>query len=403
VRHWGSGLFGVVLGIGAWCAGPVAAHAATWLPELELEGRHDDNVLHRAEGSEAFVTVVTPGLTVFNRDPITSYELAGRTGFTNYSRIPSAKTSRADVASLTLDHRPSVFNHLEARARYVRSVDPIDFQDGVVTTRGDVTNVFTRANADFLRVGAGIRYRRWDYAAGELADGAAIDMAGRVHPIHTDVTRGTLEVRHRTLDIADERTLRADYQTVSLRREHSPMFSTEFTAGRVQVDYGAEGGVEVGPTLAFGLTRTGGDPEAPVTLRLRVADDIATTVEASFDVDRDGRSATLAWDTTVEADGGQYRVATLTRRGTATVRDTMYGGQVIELGGSFGRIRPLRGSGPEVDLWRAGAGISTPLGRWVTGRVGWDFVRQDAPEAGSPIAFDRNRFTLAFTAKPQVE
>ncbi len=399
MRHWCFRLTGFVLGAGMLCAGPVPSHAVTWLPELEVEGRHDNNVLHRAEGSTDFVTAVAPGLTIFNRDPITSYELKGRSAFTSYSRT-NAGTSRNDMASLAFDHRPGIFNQLEARARYVRSVDPIDFQDGVVTTRGDVTNVFTRALADFRRFGAGVRHRRWDYEDRGLADGDAIDLSGRVYPVRTDITRGTLEIRHRALRIGNERSLRADYQTVSLRREHSAMLSTEYTVGRVQVDYGAEGGVEVRPALALGLTRKGGDPEAPVTLRLRVADDIATTLEASFDVDRDGRSATLAWDTSIEADGGQYRVATLTRRGSATLRDTLYGGQVIDVAASYGRTRPLRGQGPEVDLWRAGAGISAPFGGWLTGRMGWDFMRQDAPESGSATAFDRNRFTLTLTARP---
>ena len=400
--HRGLRLHGLLLGAGLLCAGPFSAHAVTWLPELEVEGRHDDNVLHRAQGSEDFVWAARPGLTIFNRDPITSYELKGQTAFTSYSRT-NARSSRNDLASLAFDHRPGVFNHLEARGRYVRSVDPIDFQDGVVTTRGDVTNVFARAHADFRRIGAGIRHRLWDYDESGLADGNAIDASGRLDPIRSDITKGTVEIRRRELRIGSERRLRADYQTVSLQREHSAMLSTEYTAGRVQVDYGAEGGVEVRPALAFGLTRKGGDPEAPVTLRLRVADDIATTVEASFDVDRDGRSATLAWDTSIEADGGQYRVATLTRRGSATVRDTLYGGQVIDVGGSYGRTRALRGQGPEVDLWRAGAGFSAPFGRWLAGRLGWDYMRQDAPESGSATAFDRNRFTLTLTAKPWQE
>ena len=392
----------MLLGTGVLCAATSPAHALTWLPELEVQGRYDDNVLTRAEGSADFVTAVSPGLTIFNRDPITSYELRARTSFTSYSRT-NAGTSRNDQASLAFDHRPGIFNHLEARGRYVRSVDPIDFQDGVVTARGDVTNVFGRANADFRRVGAGIRHRLWDYDESSLADGNAIDAAGRLYPIRTDITKGTLEIRRRELRIGSERTLRADYQTLSLRREHSAMFSTEYTAGRVQVDYGAEDQIDVRPALAFGLTRKGGDPEAPVTLRARVADDIATTVEASIDVDRDGRSATLAWDTSVEADGGQYRVATLTRRGSATVRDTLYGGQVIDVGGSYGRTRALRGDGPEVNLWRAGAGLSSPFGGWLTGRLGWDYLRQDGPESGGAIAFDRNRFTLTLTAKPWQE
>lgn len=398
MRFWGLRLS---LGIGMLCAATFPAHAVTWLPEFGILGRYDDNVLNRAEGSEDFVKAVIPGLTIFKYHPITSYELKARTSLISYSRT-NVGTSRNDQASLTFDHRPGIFNQIEARGRYVRSVDPIDFQDGVVTTRGDVTNVFSRANADFRRVGAGIRHRLWDYDDSGLADGNAIDAAGRLYPIRTDITKGTLEIRRRELSIGSKRTLRADYQTFSLSREHSAMLSTEYTAGRVQVDYGAEDGSEVRPAVAFGVTRKGGDPEAPVTLRLRVADDIATTVEASIDVDRDGRSATLAWDTSVQADGGLYRVATLLRRGSATVRDTLYGGQVIDVGGSYGRTRALRGDGPEVNLWRAGAGISSPFGGWLTGRLGWDYLRQDNPESGA-IVFDRSRFTLTLTAKPWQE
>jgi len=400
VGPWYSGWFGVLLGAIVLCAGAMHAEAVTWLPELRLEPRYDDNVLHVPEGSEDFVTSITPGITIFNRDPVTSYELIGRTGFTSYRRT-DAKTSRQDVASLAFEHRPGKFERFDAHLRYVKSLDPIDFDHGAVTTRSDVANTSVRSNAEFYRVGAAVEYRRWEYDASELADGSAIDASARLYPLRNDATTGALEVKHHTLWIEDQKSLDASYQMVSLRRRHSEALATEYAAGLVQASYG--GGVpdESRGAFAFGLEGSGYDPETPVTFRLRVADDIATTVEASIDLGRDGRSATLGWDIALDALGGLYKVPTLTRGGSIAARDTLYGGQVIDVGGSFGRTRPLHGEGPNVDIVRATAGVSASIIAWLSGRIGWDYMRQDAPVDGSAAKFNRNRYTLTLTAKPR--
>jgi hypothetical protein len=372
------------------------AFAATWYPELKLEARYDDNVLHLPNGSDDVLEVVIPGVRVLNRDPITSYDLMGRSAFTNYTRT-DAKTSRTDLARLDLLHRPGYFERLDVKALYERSIDPIDFSQGVVTTRGDVSTASGRMNLELFRVGAAVALSRWDYARGDLADGRSADATARLFPVNTRITRLTLAARRRELDLNDHQLLRADYQTVALRRVHSEGFWTELEAGRVEVQFHDGSSPDVRPAVAFTLNRTGGSAGEPLTLHAKVANDFATTVDAGITRTGGGRLADLSYETNVDADGGLYRVPTITRRGALDVRDTLGGGQIVELNGSYGRTRSLRQAGPSVDQWRAGAGISTPIGGFLSARVGWDFLRQKAPQGGVATEFDRNRYSVSVT------
>jgi hypothetical protein len=372
------------------------AFGATWYPEIKLEARYDDNVQHLPHRTDDVLGVVTPGLRVLNRGPITSYDIMGRSAFTSYTRT-DAKTSRTDLATLDLFHRPGYFEILDVKARYERSVDPIDFSQGVVTTRGDVSTASGRMNLELYRVGANVALNRWDYARGDLADGRAADVTARLFPVNTRITRLTLAARRRELVLSDHLLLQADYQTLALRRVHSEGFWTELEAGRVESQFHDGSPTEVRPAVAFTLNRTGGSAGAPVTLHAKVADDIATTVNAGLARTGGGRLMDLSYDTSVDADGGLYRVPTITRRGTLDVRDTLGGGQVFELNGSYGRTRTLHQTGPSVDQWRAGAGISTPIGSYFTARAGWDFLRQKAPQGGVAVEFDRNRYSLSLT------
>ena len=371
-----------------WVPAP-RAEAATWRPELKLESRYDDNVLHRPQGFDDFVGVVTPGLTVSSRDPITSFELAARSGFTSYTRT-AVKSSRHDEAWLELSHRPDSGAGLDLDASYIQSLDPIDFSQGAVTSRNDVTSASGNATADFHHAGGTLHLRRWDYRAGDLADGNSLDATGRLYPINTRVTTVSFAARHRQLEVGDRLELEADYQTAAFKRQHRDNFWTEAEAGRVEIRFHDGSPNEVRPALAFRFARTAGAERTPTTLRFEIADDIATQLDAGISHDGGGRFGEVAWQTTVDADGGIYRVATLSRRVSLAARDTLASGQVIDAGGSFGRIRPVRDAGPRVDQWRAAIGFSTPVGPYLSGRAGWDFLRQDAPVGGATADFDRN-------------
>jgi hypothetical protein len=378
------------------------AVAANWYPGLRVESRYDDNVLHRPQGSNDVVGVVTPSLFVINRDPITPYELGGHVDFTSYTRT-NVKSTRHDEAWLQLSHRPDPRAGLDAHARYIQSLDPIDFYKGVVTTRGDVTSASGDLSADLYVIGGTVRLNRWDYAAGDLLDGHSIDGTGKLYPINTRVTTLALAARHQQLQVGGLRALDADYQTAAFKRHHTENFWSELEAGRVQIDYHDGSPADVRPALAgrFGLT-TSGD-HGPNGLSFEIADDIATRIDAQVSSRGAGRYASLGWQTSIDADGGIYRIATLSRGGTLAASDTLVTGQAFDAGGSFARVRPVRGIGPKVDQWRASVGMSTPLGPYFTARVGWDFLRQEAPPsgpvAGPSVAFDRNRYSLALMSR----
>ena len=380
-----------------WVAVVASASAATWYPELKLESRYDDNVLHTTRGSDDFVGVVTPGLALASHEPVTSYELAGRTGFTSYTRT-GIKSSRLDEAWLDLSHKPDYTTSVDVHARYLQSLDPIDFSRGAVTSRHNVTAASANATFDLHWIGAAGELTRWDYAAGDLADGNSVDGTGRLFPLNTRDNRVALAVRHRELRIRDLVSLEADYETAAYRRHHTETLWSEVEAGRVAIQFHDGSANEVKPAVAFRAGRTGGTERAPTTLRLEVANDVATTFDADVSHSGAGRFADIELQTSVDADGGIYHVATLDRRASLAARDTLPTGQVIDVMGSFGRIRPLRGSNPKVDVWRASIGFSMPLGPYLSGRAGWDFLRQDAPVGQAAADFDRNRYSIALTS-----
>ncbi len=385
--------------VAAGCAGGASlAHAITWAPYLSLDGRYDDNVLHRPQGADDVVSVATPGLKIFNRDPITSYDLDGSSGFTSYSRT-HLKTSRRDIATLDLTHNPGYFEKLDLNAWYQRSADPIDFRQGTVTQRGDVSSAGGTGELSLFRVGAAADVRRWDYADGQLADGRSTNVTGRLFPVNTRSTRFALEARRSELEVGDGVALQAGYETASFRRQHSDNFWSELEAGRVEARF-RDGTRKVHSAIAASFSRSSGGARTPVTLSVRVADDIATTVDAGLTGRGAGRSLGLRYETRLDADGGLYRVPTLSRRGTLDASDTLGGRLVIDANGSFARIRAFHGSGPGVDQWRAEAGISKPIGPWLTARVAYDFLRQDVPLPGSDSKFDRSRYSIGFTLAP---
>ena len=369
--------------------------AATVLPEFRVESRYDDNVLHVPQGSEDMVLVMAPSLLIYNRDPVTWYEVAGRMGFTSYRRT-DAPNSRLDLAGVRFNHQPTQFDELDLRARYVQTVDPIDFFRGQVVARGNVSSAQTEDRLDFLRAGGWISYNRWDYADAASADGSAIDYSASLYPVNNGSNRLALEFRHQELEVGGAVSLLANFQTANYRRRHTQTTRTEIKVGRVQFEDIEQPGTQVNPAVSFEYRAAGGD--RPWEALFRIADDIATTFHGGVDYGFGGRALSVAYETTLDAQGGVYKVPTLTNQSVLGAADTLSSGQIFEVAGSYAQTRPLHGAEPKVDVWRASAVVWSPLGPYLTGRLGWDYMNQTAPSGGTATEFDRNRYSLAVVA-----
>jgi hypothetical protein len=375
-----------------------AAHAVRVYPELELETRYDDNVVHANPARDDVVSVVSPRLAFRSEDPISLWELRGGTSFLWY-RDTEPSSTRNDLVSGLLEYRPAATSALELYARYQASDDPIDFEDGAVVTRGDATSARARGRLELWAGEASGVYRRWDYAAGELNDGHALAGSAALFPYHTRVTRVAATARGQDLEIAGRTRLTSHAQTLAVRRGHTERFWTEIEGGRLEFDFPQDDVREIQATYGAAFEYRGGGPGSPLTLAARYREDVASLVDTRLTWGGPGRSATVAYEAAVDAEAGVYRVATVTRRARVAYRDTLALGPSIELGASAGRVRPLRGAGPDYDQYRVSADLAVPVGYWVEARLGYDFVRQEAALGGAGADFDRNRVSLAVEAR----
>jgi hypothetical protein len=177
---------------------------------------------------------------------------------------------------------------------------------------------------------------------------------------------------------------------------------TELEAGRVEIDFHDGTPHEIRPAGGFAMQATGGSFSQPVHLELRVARDISTIVKVELSRTGGGSLTSLSWNTSLDATGGLYRVATTSRGGAVSARDTTRGGRILEVDGSYVEIRPFHGPGPEVNVLRAAVGISVPFGPYFSGRIGWDFIRQQSPAQGATSSdFDRHRYSASVALGPK--
>jgi hypothetical protein len=376
--------------------GPSHGWAATWGPQLRLETRYDDNVFQDSTGTEDVVTAVTPGILLRREDSIFPWELSARRTFASYHRSEYPDT-RTDRVVVQFDYMPSENSSIGGDYRFVRSRDPIDFDQRAILTPGVTTTSTGSANANTWRGEGSFRFNERQYRSPELADGISRSWLLNLFPIRTATTAWIVGYRGRDLDSGGRTALTSHVVTAGVRRFHTKHLSSELQIGAVETDFADSSARERRAAVSAEIKGVRAHIGYPVVARFRVAHDVTTTLAGEVSQNlRNGRIF-ASWERLLDVEGAVFRNPTVTQRGTWGVQDTVWGAKVIALEGSVARTRPLRAAGRKVDVYRASVSFSTPIGPWLTGRTGYDFLRQDAPEGSDARDFRRNRFVVSLT------
>jgi len=95
---------------------------------------------------------------------------------------------------------------------------------------------------------------------------------------------------------------------------HSPSLATEVELGGAFIDLHDGTPQRERPAMGFGVTSVRGTPGYPITARLKVGYDLATTMLGELKRGWDGGEAGVRFEQLVDAEGGIFRDPNLTRR-----------------------------------------------------------------------------------------
>lgn len=375
------------------------ALASRFDPVLDVESRYDDNVLRQKHGEGDYITVVTPELWWRGESPSTRFELGGRRRFYSDSRSGTMR-AQTDAALLGLDHSLSEVSRVNLDYQYQRSRDPLAFEPATRIVEGDGRTRMQRGHASFdaWRGKLDYRYGNWAYEDSGLTDATSHRAEAQLYLTRTGVNSWLAVYRREDYEIENRGSLSSNMGTLGLRRQISEKVSAQAEAGVVQRDLGDGGETQNELAGAFDISASTASPIAPITLRARAKRQLANT--GDFELSRGGFGInwSVGWERVLDAEGGNYQDPVLSERWSAGARDTLFGGSVLSLRGSYGRAHSIEAGGRRTRLYRAVAGYSMPLFRWLTQKTEYEFVQQGASGSSEPVEFRRNRFSFSLRA-----
>ena len=374
---------------------PAAGAAVTWTPQLDLTMRGERPPGEFTTAGD-WIASFAPQLTVAQPDAITWWEILGRRRYDSYARV-SGPTPVTDLASLKFSTSPNPNSELGLEASYLSTRDPVALDPEVSLAYSESAIASGIARLDLWRIEGRYDIRARSHESADLSDGLSQTWEAVAFPYRSPDTRGLVGWRGRDLAIDGARVMTTSAVTVGFRRRHFESLWSEFEAGAAETVDRGRGTRRSDLALIAGATAERGTLRLPVDLRFRVARDVATTgfVEASLPASRS--ELTARWENTLDAEGGIFSAPTLTRIATFGARDTLAGQYAVRLDVSIGRTRDFEGSGPWLRTYRAWASLSREVLPWLTARLDYSFLKQDAAPDASSSAFRRSRVGLTLT------
>ncbi len=378
---------------------PAAAIASRLDPMIDFESRYDDNILREKNGTDDFVTLVTPELWWRGESPLTRFELGARRRFYSDSRIQSLRT-QTDAGMLGFDHTLSEQSRLRADYQVQHSRDPLAFEPATRILEGEGRTRMQRGHASFetWRTSLDYRYGNWAYADSGLTDARSHRAHARLYLTRTGVDSWFAAYRREDYEIEGNPTLTSNTGTLGVKRAISERIEAVVEGGVVERNLGDGREPDRRGTGALELTASTASPIAPLSLRARAARQLANTAEVEIAQGGFGINWSVGWERVIDAEGGFYRDPVVSERWTAGVRDTMFGGTVFSVRGSYGRAHPTGEGGRRTRLYRAVAGYRLPVFRWLTQKSEYEFVQQGESGSSEPVDFRRNRFSVSLQA-----
>jgi hypothetical protein len=382
-------------------AGPLAspdASAASLHPELTLEARYDDNVRASDPREDDLVRVVAPGLGLITTWPLADWRIQARRSVTSYSRSGSLPVSTTDAASVRASTREGRPYELRLASDFRRSRDDFEPDDRSLLVPGDFRSATGTGELLFSRLEVGAWVAAWNYRRPDQADATTRQLSTSLLPLRGRTHEWLLSYRGRQLDVSGRRALTSHAALAGFRRRHTRRLGSLWEAGVADVDReDGTGWVRRGAFTA-GLTLYDPDRDSPVA-EIRVEQDATTSVAAEARR-RIGRALlSTSWRRRLEALGGYELGPVVDQRVSASLADTLGGRMALVLEGSYAWTRPHRAPGSGSDAWRAGASWTVPLTGGISGRLGYDFLRQEDRDRPDPLDFRRNRVVLSLTGQ----
>jgi hypothetical protein len=384
------------------------ARAATWTPELVVEGRYDDNVLRRSHAVSDFATVARPGLRALYASRIAYMDLRGSRTFISYSRDPQPMVL-SDKAYIVATYAPRRHESIGLKYRYDRTLDPLDFEGDELVAQGRTTNLRGDGMADFWRGEAIFRLRDWWYEGAGLPDGDSRAVALRMFPMRNATDLAMVSYKRRDLNLDPTSPLdthtggfHTDLATVGWRRWATSRVVAEVEVGAARTGFDDTGEVENDLAVAVGVGRARNLANNIVAGRLRVARDLTTNVLAEAEVVWPTQRLAVRYERLLEFDGTVFRDPTETRRLGVELRGAIDETKRMTLRGSYGRHYPYRGVGTRADIYRVSGAMSMQVLPWMYTRTAYTFYREEFP-GGARGTVDRNRISISLNAGAALE
>jgi hypothetical protein len=378
-----------------WLAA-AGASAATLRPELKLEARYDDNVGASDPPEEDLVRVIAPGLGITSSWPLAEWRIWARRSVTSYSRAGSLPVSTTDAASLRARTHSGAPVDLRFASDLRRSRDDSEPDDRSLLVPGDFRSGTGTGELSSRRLEASGRVAAWNYRRPERIDATTRQAQITLLPIRGRTHDWLVSYRGRQLDLSGRRVLTSHAALAGFRRRHSARVASRWEGGVAEVDREDGSGAVRRGAFTAGLTVYDPGRDTPVA-EIRVEHDAATSVEAEARRRLRGALLSATWRRRLEALGGYDVHPVIDQRVGLSLADTLGRRMVVSVEGSYAWTRPYRAPGSGSDTYRAGASLDVALASWVSGRLGYDFLRQEDRDRPDPLDFRRNRIILSLT------
>jgi hypothetical protein len=373
------------------------ASAATLEPELTLEARYDDNVGATRHGAGDLVRVVAPGLAAAGTGRAVEWRASALRRVISYTNSGSPPTATYDAASLRAGYTAKTRSYLRLYSDFRRSRNGLEPDDRNVLVPGKYRSGVGTAILHVSHLEASARVGAWDYSRPDQFDATAKRLDATLLPVRSRVHEWLLSYRGQELSVSGRRALTTHAALAGFRRRHSARLGSRWEAGVVEIDDhdGSPRKRRAAFTAGVTLYQQGNDETAA---EARVERDAITAVAIEARRRIGDGLVSVTWRRRLDATGGYDPTPVRNERVSLALADTLGRSTVVSLEGSYDWTRAYRVVGSRSDTFRAGVNLSRPVHRWITARLGYDFVRQTSRDRPDPLAFRRNRIIMGLTA-----
>jgi hypothetical protein len=396
----------LALGLGLWCdrafaQAPIQAGVAMGL-------RFYDHEQPLAQPATYSARTITPLIRIHAQNGSSLLLLDAERRFEFYTNdvgldsLIGTGDHTADRATLEARHEFSELDEIQASARYVRSRDLLDLDEGTVSTGGDQTRWDFDTRGELWHAEGSFYLDDHRYQEIGTSDAQDLEWTARAVPLRLPEQAIYLGFTQQRIDldqkngfgpwtVLDRRIPHAGY-----RRAITPTLKAELTGGVADVTFG-DGGRQTRPALGAALTRR---EDAPTTFHVEVGfeGDSLAVVRASVGRRLGNGALWLRGESEPDAEGGFQHYPVVQRRIAAGVRDTLSRANVLNFETSYENDRPLHFVGPRSEVFRVSGWLMRRMQPWLDATVGLSFLRDPVIQHPGESLYRRLRMDAELTA-----